>query len=413
MTVFRATRNVPPAAAGESHAPIRPDVPLWSHGDPEQAARQYDQLRRRAPLVRVAGHTPDDPLAVLRHGDVLAILRDDNFRVAASEKVTGVSWIDRVTGTAFLTGGSMATSDGAAHRRLRRAVADWFRPDMVARHGPALTAAAERLLDAAKRIREIDLVADFAAPFAAAAIAVVLGLPAGDAAAVRARVAALTEAAERRGRAGRVLRRVRLARALRRALRRATPSGLLEHLKYSAGLASAEVMPMTLLLLFAGQETIVGAIANGTLSLAEHPEQRALLARRTDLIAPAVEELLRFAGPVESAGFRFARSGAVLGGMSLSDACPVVAVIASANRDPAVFADADALDLARSPNPHLAFGAGAHHCLGAGLARLSLQIAFERMMVRWPDLKITVPRSSLVWRRTRGLQSPARLPARL
>jgi cytochrome P450 PksS len=173
-------------------------------------------------------------------------------------------------------------------------------------------------------------------------------------------------------------------------------------------LSEGELAAMVFLLLVAGHETTVNLIGNGVLALLEHPDQLAKLRNDPTLIKPAVEELLRYSSPVEMATERYAREDVHFAGVTIPRGEMVFAVIASANRDERQFPHPDALDLAREPNRHLAFGLGTHFCLGAPLARLEGQIAIATLLRRFPDLRLTLPPEKLSWRRgllLRGLEA--------
>src|SRR5262249_12604161 len=175
-------------------------------------------------------------------------------------------------------------------------------------------------------------------------------------------------------------------------------------------LSEDELLAMAFLLLVAGHETTVNLIGNGTLALLEHPDQLRRLRDDPGLIRPAVEELLRFYSPVETATERYAREDVTVAGVTLPQGSLVFAVIASANRDDRQFADPDRLDLAREPNRHLAFGQGIHFCLGAPLARLEGQIAISTLVRRRPDLRLAVPLGDLSWRGGLVLRGLLKLP---
>src|SRR5262249_53093126 len=126
------------------------------------------------------------------------------------------------------------------------------------------------------------------------------------------------------------------------------------------------------------------------------------------LIKSAVEELLRYTGPLETATERFAREDTTVAGVTVPRGELVLAALVSANRDEQQFQDADRLDLGREPNPHVAFGQGTHYCLGATLARLEGQIAIATLLRRTENLKLAVPANPLRWKRglvLRGLES--------
>ena len=149
-------------------------------------------------------------------------------------------------------------------------------------------------------------------------------------------------------------------------------------------------------------------IGNGLLTLLENPDQMSKLRDNPALTKTAVEELLRFNGPLETATERYARTDMTVAGGTVPCGESVLAVLASANRDERQFKDADRLDLGREPNPHVAFGFGIHYCLGASLARLEGQIAIATALKRMPNLRVAIPSGALRWRRglvLRGLES--------
>ncbi|MDQ4104823.1 MAG: cytochrome P450 [Actinomycetota bacterium] len=155
---------------------------------------------------------------------------------------------------------------------------------------------------------------------------------------------------------------------------------------------------MANLLLVAGHETTVNLIGNGVLTLLNHPEQLALLRAEPDLLPAAVEELLRFEGPLQVATFRWTAEPVEIGGVTIPAGEIVIPGLLAANRNPACTAQPDTLDIARTDNPHLAFGHGIHHCLGAPLARLEGRIALGTLLARFPRLRLAVPAEQLTWR---------------
>jgi cytochrome P450 PksS len=163
---------------------------------------------------------------------------------------------------------------------------------------------------------------------------------------------------------------------------------------------------MVFLLLVAGHETTVNLIGNGLLALIQNSDQMERLQNDPSLIKPAVEELLRFGSPLETATERYAREDVTIAGVTIPRGSLVFAVIASANRDEQYFSEPDRLDITREPNPHLAFGMGPHYCLGAPLARLEGQIAISSLLRR--TVRLTLATEKLRWRPglvLRGLES--------
>jgi cytochrome P450 PksS len=180
-------------------------------------------------------------------------------------------------------------------------------------------------------------------------------------------------------------------------------------------LSEDELVAMVFLLLVAGHETTVNLIGNGVLALLENRDQLERLRADPALIKPAIEELLRFAGPLETATERYAREPIEVAGKEIPQGALVFAAIASANRDERQFPEPNVLDLAREPNKHLSFGLGPHYCLGAPLARLEAQIAIAALVQRAGDLRLAVDPHMLRWRRglvLRGLRSLPVTPAR-
>jgi cytochrome P450 len=180
-------------------------------------------------------------------------------------------------------------------------------------------------------------------------------------------------------------------------------SGLIRASDHGEHLTENEAAAMAFILLFAGFETTVNLIGNGTLALLRHPAQRTLLQEAVSagddaLLANAVEELLRYDGPVEIATWRFATEPLTLGGVRIAEGEPVLVVLAAADRDPAKFRDPDVLDLRRSDNQHLGYGHGIHYCLGAPLARLEGRTALSALLRRIPDVRLAVPDEDLRWR---------------
>ncbi len=187
---------------------------------------------------------------------------------------------------------------------------------------------------------------------------------------------------------------VRYIRWLARA-RRADPrddlvSALAQAQAEEAGdqLSEDELLAMIAILLTAGHETTVNLIGNGMLALLEHPGQLESLPADPSRIKTAVEELLRYGGPVDMATHRYAREDVKVAGSLIPRRALVFGVIGSANRDERHFPNPDTLDIAREPNRRLAFGQGGHYCIGAPLARMEGQIAINTLLRRFPDPRL-------------------------
>ena len=164
-------------------------------------------------------------------------------------------------------------------------------------------------------------------------------------------------------------------------------------------LSEQELTSMASLLIIAGNETTVSLIGNAMVALLTHPEQRALLEADPSLLPRAVEELIRFDGPVERTLNRWAAEDVELGGQTIRHGESVIVILGAADRDPSRFDAPDVLDLtAERDARHLGFGRGVHFCLGAPLARVEAEIALETLLRRLPGVRLAVPVEELRWR---------------
>jgi cytochrome P450 PksS len=174
-------------------------------------------------------------------------------------------------------------------------------------------------------------------------------------------------------------------------------------------LTEEELSSMVVLLLVTGHETVVNMIGNSVLALLQNREQLTWLLANPDHYDRAIEELLRYDGPVETSTTRWAVEDVMLGGELIRRGDVIRVVTASANRDAAVFEAPDQLDLSRQNNPHLAFGRGIHYCLGAPLARLEGRIALGPLFGRFPNLQLAQPVEEITWRSGVLLRGPKAL----
>ncbi|MGE7715984.1 cytochrome P450 family protein [Priestia megaterium] len=178
-------------------------------------------------------------------------------------------------------------------------------------------------------------------------------------------------------------------------------------------LTVSELYGVIMLLIVAGHETTVSLIANGLLALLTHPEQLALLKADPSLVAQAIEELLRFNGPVEFSTDRWAKESFTFMGQQVEKGDHVIVSLASADHDPSVFVKPSNLDITREKSPHLAFGKGLHYCLGAPLARLEGEIAIRVLLEEYPDITLAAELSELEWRQSLIIRGLKQLPVKL
>jgi cytochrome P450 len=313
----------------------------------------------------------------------------------------------------------MLFMDGAGHARLRALCSFAFSPRKVEELRQAIQSVAEDLLDRVIPAGAMDILADLAIPLPAIMTAKLMGLPEEDHPQLGVWV---NDIAELHGnfqhhpdRIVEILRSLQemktylAARML--ALRDRPNQGLIYSLMTAEidgqRLTEEEVIASALVMIIGGHETTTNLIASGFFTLLRNPEALEQLRRRPQIVASAVEELLRYESPVQHTA-RIAPDDTQLGGKSLRKGAKVVAVLAAANRDPSRFPDPDRLDLLRPDNRHLAFGWGAHFCFGAAMARTEAQIALSTLARRLANPVISG--SPLQWRQNAGLRGLISLP---
>jgi cytochrome P450 PksS len=385
----------------------------------------YARLRRDAPVAVARGALGQPAWVLSRYDDVTAALRDP--RLANDERAaTGRRglldrwWLPRMVRT-FQS--AMVGQDGDRHRRLRNLVHQAFVPRRIDAMAPRINAVTDELLARAATAGDVDLIAALALPLPLRIISELMGVPEADRLRFHGWMSRLFTAGEALGLAT-IARLTPALLALDRflreliALRQREPgddltSALIQARDRDDKLSEDELTAMLFLLLLAGHETSINLISNGVLALLEHPAELARLRDQPGLAVTAVEEVLRYASPVEQPNARFAREGFVLHGRTIVRGDAVIPLIASANRDERVFARPDALDITREPNRHVAFGYGAHYCVGAPLARLEGQIALSAVAQRFPNLRLAVARSELRWRPSPVVHGLRALPVRL
>jgi cytochrome P450 len=384
----------------------------------------YRRLRERAPVYRAK--LPDGQMAwlVTRYDDVVRVLTDgrfakDAFRVLSKEQLAASPWLTKLFTPLLLPlARHMLNRDPPDHTRLRALVQQAFSPRLVEGMRGRIQSLADELLDRVKRQGRMDLIADYALPIPTTVIAEMLGVPVRDRHKFHHWSSAMLSAGSSRfgllwamPSALRFMRYIRRLIKIRRAdLRDDLISALITAKEDSERLSDDELLSMVLLLIVAGHETTVNLIASGMLALLQHPDQLERLRSDPALIKPAVEELLRFTAPVETATERFATEEVELAGVKIGRGDLVLAAIASANRDESQFINPDTLDIGREPNRHLAFGQGIHFCLGASLARLEGQTAINTLLARTRDLQLAVDPTRLRWRSGLVLRGLKALP---
>jgi cytochrome P450 len=380
----------------------------------------YARLRAEAPVWRTTLSDKRKAWIVTRYEDVARVLKGDRIakdplNAQDPEQLAREPW---VPGFLKPLERNMLDVDEPDHRRLRTLVSKAFTPRLIERLRQRIERICWELLDDMEHNGKTELVRDYALPLPATVIAELLGIPASDHRKFHRwsnRIVSISSGSD-------VWKALPAALSFLRYLRkmverrRSQPeddlmSALIQAEEAGDKLSQDELLAMAFLLLVAGHETTVNLIASGTLALIEHPEQLEKLELDPSLIKPAVEELLRYTSPVEIATERYARDDLEIAGKVVPRGELVLAVLGSANRDERYFENPDALDLARDPNKHLAFGrGGVHHCLGAPLARMEGEIALTAILQRFPGLQLAVSPESLRWHRGLFLRGLERLP---
>jgi cytochrome P450 len=376
--------------------------------------RWLGELREAGPVQRVRMRGDLDVWAVTRYDDVLAAMSDS--RLSSDPRRAQEAFKDSAFGSRFDDSRtlSLLNSDPPDHTWLRRLVSRAFTARRVEHLRPRIQEIADELLDDLAPRGSADLVADYAFPLPVNVICELLGVPFADRSLFRhwstamlatpVDEATLTAAESARADLSDYLRE--LVADKRTERRNDLISDLID-----AGdeqrLSDDELVSLAVLLLIAGHETTVNLIGTGTLLLLQHPDQLALLRADPARLPLAIEEFLRFDGPVMLGPLRYTSEDVEIGGVRIPAGQVILLSIGAANRDPARFDRPDAIDVMRIGNPHVGFGHGIHFCLGSALARVEGKIAIGSLIRRFPDLALAVSADVLPRRRTlvRGLET--------
>lgn len=364
--------------------------------DPEFVRNPYPTYHR----LRAEDPVHQSPLGfwvLTRYEDVATVLRDPRCAKEAIAAVVAARFGIPVPAIGL----SMLDSDPPNHTRLRGLVSKAFTPRVVETLRPHIQQIVDGLLDRVEGAGAMDLIEDFAYPLPVVVICEMLGVPVEDrerfkqwgidiARGLDAVLLGPDSEVTQRSKASRGA----LADYFRDLIaeRRRVPrpdmlSALIAAEEAGDRLSADELLSTCILLLVAGHETTVNLIGNGTLALLRHPDELRRLRENPGLIQGAVEELLRYDGPVQRTA-RVPSEDVTIGGRTIAKGELVMPFTGAANRDPAQFPDPDRLDITRPDNRHVAFGLGIHFCLGAPLARVEGQIAFGTLVKRLPKLAL-------------------------
>ena len=350
-------------------------------GDPYPA---FAWMREHAPVYY---DEPNDLWAVARYHDIKAVSTDPE----TFSNANGVR-------PKFPPLPMMIEFDAPEHVRRRRLVSAGFTPRQVREMEDHVRVLCDRIIDAVCTTGRCDFVADIAAPLPLAVIGDMLGVAEADRAdllrwseEMLASQGSLDPGDLERATEAFVEYSDYIHPVFDQRRRDASTEdlvGILCHAEIDGDrLDDPSLVHETLLILIGGDETTRHVLSGGMHALGRRPDQQARLAADRSLLPGAVEEMLRWVTPIKNMA-RTATRDVELGGRQIHAGDELLLLYPSANRDEAVFADPEVFDIARSPNPHVAFGFGAHFCLGNQLARLELRVMFERLLERLPDLAL-------------------------
>jgi|FEC22Drversion2_1045045.scaffolds.fasta_scaffold00521_12 cytochrome P450 len=371
----------------------------------------YERFRGGAPLLRVA----DTIWFALGHAEVTAMLRHPRLSTDEQEHATTKAGREPDPNRAR----SLLFMDPPDHTRLRGQVARAFTPRRIEDLRVATEGITNELVEAmaTQRGGTVDLIEAFAYPLPVRVICTLLGVPARDEAIFTNWSRGIARSVDPS-----ILRSPEIEAAIAEARlglrtyigellaerRRKPGDDLLSALAVvdvdGDSITAGEIVSLAQLLLVAGHETTVNLIGNGALALLRAPDQLALLRQRPELIGPAVDEFLRFDGPVQITQ-RVAMADLDLFGQKVRKGDEILLILGAANRDPAAFDEPHRLDVTRDARKHVAFGGGIHHCLGAVLARMEGHVAFKALLEAFPTMQPAAPPTRRPTFTLRGLET--------
>ena len=393
---------------------LREALTAWGDFDNDDPFPLFEALRRRGPVHEVTLVDGHDAWLVVGHAEARAALNDTRVSkdMQAALARSGAVVAEGLPGPAYAR--HMLVVDPPDHTRLRRLVAGAF----LVRRVEALEDHVCRIVD--ERLDAIaaqgpdavvDLVESFAFPLPFTVICELLGVPEPDRAPFGRSLSEMLvptptpeDFAAAKVASDRVVAYIEgLVDQKRAEPDDALVSALIQARDGDECLTEQELRSTIFQLIIAGHDTTSSLIGNGVVALLAHPGQLARIRDEPQLLANAVEELIRYDSPVPHSTFRYALEPIELGGVTIPAGGQILVNLASANRDGERYADADILDLERQDVRHLGFGHGIHFCLGAPLARMEGRLALGGLFVRFPSLRLAVPQEDLHWGHGDGL----------
>ncbi|WP_405487436.1 cytochrome P450 [Streptomyces sp. NBC_00096] len=366
------------------------DLSTIAEGFNENPYPHYARLREDGPVHRVKAADGQEVWLIVGHQEARQALTHPDV---SKNWLTSGLYADREQTEASA---NMMRADPPHHTRLRRLVSRSFAPSRIEGLRGRIQEIVDGLLDGMQALpeRRADLIESFALPLPMTLICELLGVPEADRGVFRGWITQIVSPTGLESENAAVRTMTAYMAELVDARIADPGEDLLSDWVTSRGdegdrLSRQELVAMAFLMMVGGHETTVHLISNGIRALLAHPDQLAALRADPDgLIDGAVEEALRYDGPVETATFRYASADLEIGGTFIEAGSPVLVCLAAADRDPARFEDPDAFDIRRpGRGGHIAFGHGIHHCVAAPLGRLEGRIAIRSLLERFPDLQ--------------------------
>ena len=391
----------------------------------------FGKLRETGPIHRLTFPDGIDRWVVTRYDEVASVLSDPRFSNGNMMQAAAVEGLEpEVRETLAMVdsilGQAMPSQDPPSHTRLRKLVVGAFSAKRMDALRPRIQEMTNSRLDAMVAAAAddlegtVDLVHHLAYPLPVAVICELLGVPEPDRASFHSWSSTLTAFLLDITAAARALEAMKAMRSylldLIAAKRRRPDDGLLTVLiaahEDEQRLSDVELVAFGIMLLVAGHENTTHLISSGALNLLRNPSQLAMIREQPELLRSAIDELLRYDGPLNPGLPRFTLEDVQISGVTIPKHSLVMVGLAPANRDPRRFPDADRLDITRQSKQHLAYGHGIHRCLGARLAQIEGEIALGTLIRRFPQLHLAVPADSLKCR-FGFIRSLVEMPVRL
>ena len=362
--------------------------------DPEHKVSPWPALKRLREIAPVH-RNPLGNWRLSRYADCVHLLRDVECGVRHVDGRTP----NQARGVDAGPGNFMLQQDPPNHTRLRKIVGKAFTPRTTERMRPHVESIVAELLDRAADRREMEVISELALAVPSTVICEMMGIPLADRELFTAWtsdathiLAASTLTPERLEHCGASAMKLAdyctaLIEERGRSLGDDLVSTLIRAHDDGSRLSSEELIAQTVGLLIAGFETTIGLIGNGVRQLLLHPDELERLRAEPRLIETAVEECLRYDGPIAGT-LRVLHEDAEFSGVTVPCDSVIFVEILGANRDPEVYADPERFDVARDPNPHLGFGGGTHQCLGMHLARMETQVAIGGLVSRMRAIEL-------------------------